>query len=95
VIEKLDSSLFDWQAWRAGSPADLLVGPCRTANLIAAGAILRAHAFGWCEGGSTPCRPKARHKALMFEKDGVSFWFHLRDGEARVIFPEILAGVRR
>jgi len=31
----------------------------------------------------------------MFEKDGVSFWFHLRDGEARVIFPEILAGVRR
>jgi len=58
VIEKLDSSLFDWQAWRAGSPADLLVGPCRTANLIAAGAILAGARLWLVRGWEHPVPPQ-------------------------------------
>jgi len=91
-IERLDPGLFDWQTWRAGSPADVFEILCRTANLIAAAGALRACGVGWCEGSSTPCRPRSGNVAVMFFKDDRHFWFHLRDAEARAIFPEIFAG---
>jgi len=85
-LPKIDSSLFDWSAWRGGSPLDLFQVPCRTEPLIRAGDVLRQHAVGWCPAESTPCRPKVDHIAVMFFKDDRYFWFHLRMREAVAVF---------
>lgn len=89
ILRRLSSSQFGWQEWRGGSPADMLEVPCRAVSLIAAKSTLRRYAVGWCEGGSTFCRPRPEHKAIMYFKDDRHFWFHLRDDEAKAIFPEI------
>ena len=86
MIERLDSSLFDWQTWRAGNPVDVFGVPCRSSDLIAAGERLRAAAVGYCPGDQTPCRPKADQVAVMFFAVGRHFWFHLRAVEAQRIF---------
>jgi hypothetical protein len=88
-MDRLDSTLFDWQAWRGGTPADLIDGPCRASFLIAARGPLRKWAIGWCEGSSTLARPKSGHKGIMYQRGDHTFWFHLRDSEARAIYPEI------
>ena len=88
-MDKLDSSLFGWQEWRIGAPIDIFGVPCRFEFLVAAALTLRAHAVGWCEGSSTLCRPRAGHTAIMYFVRGEYAWFHLRDNEARAIFPEV------
>jgi len=87
-IERLDSTLFDWLAWRAGHPLDLGILRCRYAFIVAKGDVIRRYAVGYCDGGSLPCRPKAGHKAVMFFKDGVEFWFHITNREFEAIFEE-------
>jgi hypothetical protein len=89
LFRRLSASFFGWQEWRGGSPAEMFSVACREASLIAARRTLRQYAVGWCKGASTFCRPRPHHKAIMYFKDGRHFWFHLRDREARAIFPEI------
>ena len=86
LLERWESSWFDWSTWRNGSPGDVFQIPCRTNDLLRQRAILQAHAVGWCPGTSTPCRPKAEHVAVMFYKEGRYFWFHLRQHESTSIF---------
>jgi hypothetical protein len=85
----LDSTLFDWQRWRIGSPVEMLGIPCRTPALVSNRNLLRTYVVGWCEGSSTLCRPRQGSKAIMFYKNEQHFWFHLCDEEAGIIFPEI------
>jgi hypothetical protein len=86
MLEKIDSSHFDWLAWRRGTPMDVWGIPCRTETLVANGPRLREAALGWCRGNAPPCRPKAGSVAIMYEKEGTTFWFHLRAHEAKAIF---------
>lgn len=86
MLPKLDSTLFTWQAWRAYG----FNIPCRYETLTSGlgKATLRKHAVGWCYGENLLCRPKANHIAVMFEKDEVQFWFHLRNEEFIKIFQQ-------
>jgi hypothetical protein len=81
-----DSTLFDWSTWRAGNIWDMFKLQCHTAVLVKNGRILREYAVGWCPGERLMCRPKANNVAIMFYKDGVHFWFHLRKHEFEEIW---------
>lgn len=90
MLQKLDSTLFDWLTWRAASFFDLQVY-CRYEDITSGRGkhILRKYAVGWCNGESLICRPKVEHKALMCFKDGKHFWFHLRNKEFAEVFGEV------
>jgi len=87
IIEKMDSTHFDWLTWRAGSIKDFNI-PSRYNFIIAAKATFREYAVGYCDGESLMCRNKQNHKAVMFFKNGVHFWFHLRNNEFSKIFED-------
>jgi len=86
MIPKLDSTSFTWQRWRAGSIHDFNI-PCRYEMIISGYGkmVLNKHAIGWCCGENLLCRPK-NEVAVMFEKDGIKFWFHLRQKEFIEVF---------
>ncbi len=85
-IEKLDSSLFDWQLWRAGSLLDLDILHCRYSFIIYNKEIIKKYAIGYCDGKSLFCRPKSDSMGVMFYKDGLQFWNHLKRNEFQEIF---------
>jgi len=82
----MDSSLFDWLTWRSGTPLDLGITICRYNYIIKKKEIIKEYAIGYCKGESLPCRAKPNHKAIMFYKNGVHFWFHLTNKEFEEIF---------
>lgn len=88
VIPQLDSTLFDWLTWRGGSIHDLEITACRYSIITSPDGKrkLRQYAIGWCYGENLGCRPKSKEIAIMFEKDGEKFWFHLRQSEFYEVF---------
>jgi hypothetical protein len=86
-IEEKDPSVFDWLTWRRGSIHDLGLA-CREAAITSdrGKQILRAHAVAWCKSESLLCRPKTGQVALMVEKNGETFWFHIREHEFKGVF---------
>lgn len=85
-IEKLDGSLFDWQTWRAGSLLDLGILYCRYSFIIYNKEIIKKYAIGYCDGNDLLCRPKSDSIAVMFYKNDIQFWNHLRRNEFQEIF---------
>ena len=87
IIPKLDSSLFTWLNWRAGSIHDLGIR-CRYAHITSnkGKLILKKYVIGWCYGHNLMCRPKSNEIALMCFKDENDFWFHLRKQEVIEVF---------
>lgn len=86
MIPKLDATQFDWITWRSGDVWNDFHILCKTLHLVANGDILRKYAIGYCYGENLICRPKENHVAIMFYKDGKTFWFHLRANEFEGIF---------
>lgn len=86
-IKKLDSSLFDWQTWRQCDFADLAI-VCRYYDITSERSIniLKKYTYGYCDGENLLCRPKLHNKAIMLYKNGVNFWFHIRNNEFNTIF---------
>lgn len=89
-IPQLDSSLFDWLAWRNGTIHDLGIQSCREQLITSQHGKeqLRKYAIGFCFGHNLPCRPKDEI-AVMFLKDDLYFWFHLREKEFQEVFRQI------
>ena len=88
MIERLNSSLFDWLTWRNGTILDLLGIHQRKHNLIANRHTIRKHAVGWAKAENIPCRPKANCIAVMFVVRDIKFWTHLTREEFDCIFKE-------
>jgi hypothetical protein len=86
-MEKLDCGYFEWTLWREGSPLDLFL-VCREIELIRMRKTIMRHAVGWCNAEHLLCRPKTKHKAVMFFKGGRHFWFHLTNSEFERIFSD-------
>ena len=83
-MELLDPQLFSWSRWISGSPADFGV-VCRSELLFSIAGELKKYAVGYCDAECLVCRPKKKHKAVMFFTDK-HFWFHLRNEEFSTIF---------
>lgn len=88
MLERLDSSYFDWLTWRAGSITEILNIQQREECLIAAGDVLRKYAIGWCPADQLPCRPKVDCVAVMFLTDNIMWWTHITNKEFEAIFKE-------
>ena len=88
IIPKLDSTLFTWSRWRNGSIHDLDIQACRYALItsIDGKQKLQKYAVGYCFGEELMCRPKQNQIAIMFEKNNLKFWFHLRIEEFVNVF---------
>ena len=86
---KLNSSYFDWLAWRNGSIWNIFKVPHRTACLLESNDLIRKYAIGYCDASRIPCKPKKNHIAVMFNTGEENWWTHLRKIEFNLIFPEI------
>ena len=49
-------------------------------------AVLQKHAVGWCDAQRLQYKPMCGYVAVMCEKDGYRFWFHI----TREMFERIL-----
>jgi hypothetical protein len=85
-MQQLESSHFDWIAWRQGDPLDLLGAICSGGGIYRAKTLIRELAIGWCPAVQVPCRPKADHVAIMIQKGDILGWFHIRNKEFIEIF---------
>lgn len=88
MIERMYGTSFDWLTWLNGSP-ELLNLVCREKSLIKNKNILKKYAIGYCKGEELICRPRKNCYGVMFIKDDIEFWFHLRNKEFNLIFKEI------
>lgn len=88
MLEKLDSTLFDWQTWRAGTLMDLGVHT-REIDILEKISILRKHALGYCDPETTPCRPKPYWAVMFWLPNGERFWTHLRAVEFEALKEEV------
>ena len=86
IIYPLDSSLFTQYQWE-GSTVFLMFGfPLRSVCLYGHKKVLQEYAVGYCHGKDLIYRRKEKHVAVMFEKDSVRWWTHLRNEEFENIF---------
>ena len=86
MLEQMNSSLFDWLAWRNGTILELLNISQRKCSIIANKHTLRKHAIGWATAESVPCRPKKGYMAVMFCVGERQFWTHLTNEEFGIVF---------
>jgi MoaA/NifB/PqqE/SkfB family radical SAM enzyme len=86
-LPAIDSSLFTWERWQAGSIHTFGI-ECRYNKILEPNNadVLRKYAVGWCHGENLGCRPKTNESAVMFEFGGEKFWFHLRNNEFVSVF---------
>ena len=83
---KINPMLFDWLTWRNGGPIDIFGIPLRQSTILVLKHMLHKYAIGYCDGESLVCRPKVNHKAVMFFKDGICYWFHMTNDEFKKVF---------
>ena len=76
MVERMNSSLFDWLAWRNGTILELLDVKQRTCSIITNKELLKKHVIGWCPAEQVPCRPKSNRIAVMFFVNDRQFWTH-------------------
>jgi hypothetical protein len=86
MLEQLDSSLFDWSTWRAGSLSEVFKIQCRERYIIGAKELLKEHAIGWARAECVPCRPKSGQVAVMFTLEDRVFWSHITQREFDQVF---------
>lgn len=86
-VPHIDSTLFTYDIWNAGSVHDLGIEHFRFENLEDHKEKIKENLIGFCFGEELACRPKENEVALMYEKeDGTKFWFHIRNSEFVEIF---------
>lgn len=86
VVNKIGSDGFTWDSWSAGSIHDFGIDHFRFDNCATYKDTVSRGLVGYCFAEELQCRPKTNNVALMYEVDGVSFWFHVRNDEFYEMF---------
>ena len=87
-LEHMHSTSFNWLCWRRGS-LHLLDIQYNTFHILLHKMSIKKHAIGYCEGDKVLCRPKQNRVAVMFFRNGETFWTHLLTIEFEAIFGKI------
>jgi hypothetical protein len=84
MMEKLESSLFTWQEWRANEFFSCFGVSVRYSWHVRE--KVRKAAVGYCKGENLVCRPKENHYAVMLWDGNDHWWTHLSHREFERIF---------
>ena len=86
IVPMLDSTLFTYDIWEAGSVHDFGIEHFRFDNLQDHKSKFKKNLLGYCFAEKLSCRPKENEVALMYEMNGKKFWFHIRNNEFIELF---------
>lgn len=86
IVPRLDSTLFTFDRWQAGSVHDFMIDHFRFDNLDKHKEKLKQNLVGFCFAEELVCRPKPNEVALMYEFEDKRFWFHIRNSEFIELF---------
>lgn len=86
IVPMLDSTLFTYDIWEAGSVHDFGIEHFRFDNLQYHKSKFKKNLLGYCFAEKLNCRPKENEVALMYESNGKKFWFHIRNSEFIELF---------
>jgi hypothetical protein len=86
---RINACHFTYELWRNGYIDDLNL-QCRYHDITSNRGkdILRKFTVGFCEGEKLYFRPKRKHYAIMIFKNGIHFWFHIRNNEFEKVFKD-------
>ena len=86
-IEELPAYEFTFEKWNAGSFSDLgMLNGHYDIDSINGKILIRKYAIGYCLGRKLWVRPKLDCVGVLFFKDEITFWTHLRINEFENIF---------
>ena len=86
-LEEIASYDFTYDKWQAGSYSYLgLLNGHFDIDTINGHILIRKYAIGYCDAKRLFVRPKLDCIAVMFFKDGITFWSHLTKQEFNKIF---------
>ncbi len=88
LLNKIDSSQFNYRIWEAGTIHEIIEAPCRYKYITKGHGKkqLKKYAVGWCGAEKLLFKPKQNEIAIMCFKDGKHFWFHIRKEEFNKIW---------
>jgi len=80
-LKKLNSECFSFQNYESNWWCVLDMDYIMSFDLIRVNVAMAKYAIGYCEANRLTVRPREDSYAVMFEKEGVSFWFHIAKWE--------------
>lgn len=87
-LEKLNPACFIYENWESNWWNLLDIEYADTVNIKIVMNAVEKYAIGYCESDKVELRPKEDSYAVMFEKDGERFWFHVQKWEFEYIEEE-------
>lgn len=85
-VPQISSDQFTWETWSAGSVHDFGIEHFRYDNCKSYSETLKNGLLGYCFSDQIKCRPKDNHVALLYDFNGHTFWFHVRNDEFCELF---------
>ena len=76
-LPKLDSTLFSWELWEVNCWDALDLSFNESMDLDKLLNAIHKYGIGYCDSEDLAVRPRPGYYAVMCEKDGEKFWFHV------------------
>lgn len=76
-LDSLNSGCFLYEYYESGWWTFLELSFNESLKTKTLSDCIEKYAIGYCDGSQLLIRPRTDTYAIMFEKDGVKFWFHV------------------
>lgn len=76
-ITPLNSECYIWENYESNWWSLLDIDYVNSMEVDAIKRCISEYAVGYCDGSRLTIRPNSNSYAMMFEKDGNRFWFHI------------------
>jgi len=76
-LPKIDSNLFEWALWECDCWDALDLTWAESMELDKLITQVKKYGIGYCDASELFCRPRPGYYAIMCERDGERFWFHM------------------
>lgn len=83
-LEKLNSECFTYENYESNWYDLLDMDYMMAMDVINVMRKVNEYAVGYCDAVNLAVRPKENSYAVMFEKDGLRFWFHIEKWEFEI-----------
>jgi hypothetical protein len=76
-LPEIDANLFEWELWEANCWDALDLSFAESMELDKLFAKIKQYGIGYCDSSKLIYRPRPGYYAIMCERDGQRFWFHV------------------